>query len=120
MKALLVLGAAVALAILAACGEGADGGRDGGDLLHLRESDISEAAYRNLVRAMLLEPGAIEFCQGIQGLSPQEVVEVSGTPNPEATALAGSTAMPGQTPDVDDLEQAARIMQEECDRILRP
>jgi hypothetical protein len=119
MRVLLLLGVLFGVAIVTACGTGNDG-EESGDLLHLRESDISESAYRNLVRAMLLEAGAMNFCEGIQGLSAEEVVDLSGTPNPSATPLPGGTPMPGQSPVPSDLRRAATIMQEECERILRP
>ncbi len=120
MRLLLMIGATVALAILAACG-GGDGGKAESDLLHLRGYDITEDDWRVYVRGRLLGPGATNFCEGLQGLSAEEVGETIvtvGTPEPGWTPPPGGIPLARETSVPNDRERAAEIIQEECERIL--
>lgn len=116
MKILLsIIAISLALILVIACG-GESGGQ--GKLLQLRNSNITENSYRNVIRHMFLQPGASAFCKSLQGLTPQEIIDANEPGNPSATALPNSTPVANQEPDMDDLKTATGIITEECERIL--
>ncbi len=119
MRLVLFIGALVALAILAACGDG-DGDGEESQVLHMRSYDITEGDFRTFIRSEFLKSGSRQFCEGIQGLSTTEVGEAIvalGTPEPGWTPPPGGTLVVDQTPVPGERDKAARIVQEECERI---
>jgi hypothetical protein len=89
--------------------------------LHLRNYDTSPEDYRAAIQKVLLAPTAVNFCRGLQGLSPEQVVQALGegeTSAPDWTPPAGGILHRGQTPNPDQLLQAVAIVQQECTRIL--
>ena len=108
----------VLLLLVCACGGSSS---DSGSLLVLRNYDTTAEDYRAAIRKLFLSPSSIDFCHGLTGLSPEEVVQALGegtTAEPDWTPPAGGILHRGQTPNPDDLLEAAGIIQEECGRIL--
>jgi hypothetical protein len=104
-------------AFAAACG----GGSNSPQLLHLHGYDITPDNYRTNLRALLLQPGASSFCNGIKGLSLQAVVDTlkasaagdTSSPSPPAN----STPIPAQTVNAADAITASQIIIDECSRV---
>jgi hypothetical protein len=119
MKVAALTVVVLAALLLLACG----GGKEGeGAILHLEGWNISETDYRAIVRATLVGLGGEDFCKGLQGLSPTEILDImagNDVSGPNAEAPAGATPVPNQTADPDDGIRMATIIKEECERILQ-
>ena len=107
-----------AVALLVACGGGDD---QADELLHLEGFDITPDNYRTTIRELFLESDAQSFCNGIQGLSPSEVVDTLDPPDEESVTASDvpsrATPLLDQAGDADDKEAAAAIIIAECARI---
>lgn len=115
--------AVIILSVAIGCGSSAGGSSSGEDrVLHLGGYDITESGLRTYFRSVLLEPGADQFCTGLQGLSEQEIIDTvraanaGVTPSPDDIP-SGGTAVPDQTPVPEDSMRAAGIIKAECERI---
>ncbi len=89
-------------------------------MLHMRGMDISPTDLRTDVRAFLLQPGGAAFCQGLRGLSDDEIAATlhAAEAGSSSTVLPpGATAVPGQTPFPLDARAAAQIVKDECARV---
>jgi len=116
MVATLIL---MALAV-AGCGGGTEESSE--KLFHFEGFDISEADWRAHTQSVLLLPGADDFCKGIKGVSAKEVAEAVtlGVAEPGSTPPAGAIPTTREAGVQTDREAAARIIQEECERISQP
>jgi hypothetical protein len=118
MKFLVVV---AAVGIIFAYGCGGSGGGEDDDTLTLRNMDVTAEEYRSGIRKLFLsEPGSGAFCQNLQGLAPQEVIDVlaeTGEPPETPSPYFEATFSPGQEPDEGDSLIAAGIILEECARI---
>lgn len=102
--------------ILLACGGG--GSSSGDNLLQFTGRNETEANFRGRVRDILLTAPGQSLCRGLQGLSAKEAVEVLQSDNvDDPSQFAGATPKPGQQADPKDLQRAAEIVLEECDRV---
>lgn len=114
----------VSLALGVGCGGGND---QEGEILHLRNGDMSREDYRAYVRSLLRTGAYQDFCGGIRGLSSEEIVEAvlasqgegqEAGESPEAVEnTTGFTPVPDQAPTDDSRLAAAGIISEECERI---
>jgi hypothetical protein len=113
MKVLLLI--AFSVLTLAACGGG-----QSARVLHFQGQDITETAYRDYARSVLLGLDGAMLCKGIQGLSAPEIVktlDLASTPSPSVTPFPGGVPVARETGIPEDRERAAQIIQEECQRI---
>jgi hypothetical protein len=100
---------------LTACGGGSS---STDNVLQFTGRDETEANFRGRVREIMLNPAGQAVCNGLRGLSPQEAAAVLRSDEAgDAAQFAGATPKPGQQADSKDLERAADIVLEECDRV---
>jgi len=115
----MLIGTVVSLGLfLAVCGGGS-----GERVLHLNGFDMSESDFKAHVRRTLIDnPGWVDTCKGLQGLSPKEmlgVVEANGPPTGTATVPPKAIPVPGQAAAPEDKERVTAIYKAECERLLR-
>src|SRR5947209_2615641 len=104
------------VAVLVACGGKASSSSS--SMLHLKNEDINEAAFRSGVKVELRRNllATTMACGTFKGLSLDEAVKVTRNASASSTpdAYPGSVARPGQAEDPASFRRGVAILLEEC------